>query len=522
MAFRTTILKALLAIWTLCFFLFSETPGLAGLDICLGLQVNQLNAWRIRETPDLVRPVKQLSPEQLLSAALNLRTTKDLELVSPNALENLRLFSNVRDFESLLSPALLDAQIRRLIEKIPADRLEKIFGRHVGQLSEILQAIQENPSLSDFNNGFGSRLLSDKDPAFTNSDYLSNLMRSGGSSSVGYGNNDPAGAANLFKGAWKEVAPENVEPIAFTQTGSDANNLFYSIARKAYQNRTGKKVDAAEILYLDGSYGGGRGPIARINKYIDDLVGGAAEYRVPSPHSKYSGNLPSKELARVRKLEKEALDFIEQSILDPDKLVGGLLMEPILGPSGVYFYRPEFLRKLRRLCDKYKIPLLMDEILTGGGRTGKFFAYQHFGVEPDFVTFGKGLLISGLAHVYRDASFVDSILYDQAGVAETFGFVTVDQDAVATLKAAAVLERIKQGHLIENASVMGAYLLQGMNTIEQKEFGEPTTRGMGLLLATDKLAFDIDVAAGGRIMPFLTITKDQIDFVLSQRNNPLP
>lgn len=361
----------------------------------------------------------------------------------------------------------------------------------------------------DMQRGWGWALLPHNDKAFNDSRFLASLLAESGQTGAGhYIHNDPSDALRAFELAWAKLAPQT-SLHSFALTGSDANNLLYDIARTVARARASKdqKVDDAEILFFNGVYGGGRGriagtsflPFAHDGPNLDD-------YRIESPHTYAFRPRDKKEQARLRALEKQALAQIEDKVKNGKRPVGGILIEPIVGAKGAYVYRPQFMSKLRALCDALQIPIFADEILTGGGRTGKFFAYEHYkGFEPDYVTFGKGLQVAGVAKVMRATG--PKIWTRQ-------GTTTLKIHNEPLLKAAAILRRIHEDKLVENAAKVGAYFLDQLREKQGDVAPEQQARGVGLLLYPQHSYGFFEHSpegAMGRLMPYLSLSRADVD-----------
>jgi predicted acetylornithine/succinylornithine family transaminase len=156
-----------------------------------------------------------------------------------------------------------------------------------------------------------------------------------------------------------------------------------------------------------------------------------------------------------------------------------ILVEPIQGEGGVLPPSPGYLAGLRALCDENALLLILDEVQTGIGRTGKMFAYQHAGVLPDVVTIAKGVAGGVPAGVVlaTDAAAAHFVPGDHGS---TFG-----GNALASAAIVAVLDAIELEGLLENAAVTGARLVAGLEKVRRKHPILLEVRGAGLLVGAD-------------------------------------
>ena len=189
-----------------------------------------------------------------------------------------------------------------------------------------------------------------------------------------------------------------------------------------------------------------------------------------------------------------------------------VIIEGIQGVAGIYEPTEEFLKGLRSLCDKYGCVLILDEIQSGYGRTGKFFAHQHYDVRADIVTMAKGM---GNGFPIGGIIINPSIKASFGMLGTTFG-----GNHLACTAALAVLDIIENEHLVENAAKMGEYFEAAFK--EDKALKE--YRGKGLMIGLelkdeyiglrDKLLFERHFFTGGagagviRLLPSLTISQD--------------
>jgi acetylornithine aminotransferase/acetylornithine/N-succinyldiaminopimelate aminotransferase len=153
-----------------------------------------------------------------------------------------------------------------------------------------------------------------------------------------------------------------------------------------------------------------------------------------------------------------------------------IMVEPIQGEGGVVVPHPDYLQRLRELCDRAKLLLILDEVQTGTGRTGKFFCYEHFAIKPDIVTLAKalggGIPIGAMISKPEIAS-----AFTPGSHGTTFG-----GNPVASAAALAVNNALDNEHLMENATEMGAYLIKRLKEISAKLDRVAEVRGLGMII----------------------------------------
>ena len=202
-----------------------------------------------------------------------------------------------------------------------------------------------------------------------------------------------------------------------------------------------------------------------------------------------------------------------------------VMLEPIQGEGGVHVPDADYLSKVRALCDKYQALLIFDEIKCGMGRTGKFFAYEPFGVQPDIVTLAKGLA-GGVPIGAFIASDKAAAAFHAGDHGSTFG-----GNPLACAAANVVLDTIAKEHLLDHVNEIGAYLKSQLVKFQQKYPKLITeVRGMGLILGMQltcpgrdivndclEKGVIINCTAGNvlRFVPPLIITKVHVDELCS-------
>jgi 4-aminobutyrate aminotransferase / (S)-3-amino-2-methylpropionate transaminase / 5-aminovalerate transaminase len=264
-----------------------------------------------------------------------------------------------------------------------------------------------------------------------------------------------------------EVAPiEGAKKAIFFSTGAEAIENAVKIARAA----TGRP---AVISFRGGFHG--RTLLAlsltgSVQPYKQDFGPYAAEvYQSPFPYS-YRGWNTEAALAD--------LDNLLESEVAPDR-VAAIVIEPVLGEGGFVPAPLDFMRKLRELTERHGILLIVDEIQTGFGRTGKFFAVEHSGVEPDLMTVAKSLAAGfPLSGVVGKAAVMDAP--DPGGLGGTYG-----GNPVACAAALAVLDVMRDERLPERAARIGSVIEERMHTwaAEHELIGE--VRGLGAMMGME-------------------------------------
>src|SRR5690606_24095076 len=171
----------------------------------------------------------------------------------------------------------------------------------------------------------------------------------------------------------------------------------------------------------------------------------------------------------------EALQTIGRN--NPD--VVAVLMEPVQGEGGINIAPRGFLKQLRELCDQRGWLLMLDEVQTGNGRTGTFFAYQHESIHPDVVTTAKGLG-GGVPIGACLAKGAAAELFQPGNHGSTFG-----GNPLACAAGLAVLDTIEHDQLCARAAVEGAFLLEQLRTRLAHVPGVVAVRGLGLMLGIE-------------------------------------
>lgn len=286
----------------------------------------------------------------------------------------------------------------------------------------------------------------------------------------------------------------------FCNSGAEANEAAIKLARLHGHNQG---IANPAIVVMEGSFHGrtlatlSATGNAKIQAGFEPLVTGF----IRVPHG---------DLAAIEALAD-----------NPD--IVAVLVEPITGEGGIRVPAPGYLQGIRRLCDARGWLMMLDEIQTGVGRTGRWFAYQHEDVLPDVLSLAKGLG-NGVPIGACLARGAAAEVFGPGTHGSTFG-----GNPLVCAAALAVLHTIEQDDLVAHAEQMGAYLLEGFRSRLGDLAGVKEIRGKGLMLGIEldrpcpelvKLALDkrllINVTAGSviRLLPPLILNRDEADRIL--------
>ena len=268
--------------------------------------------------------------------------------------------------------------------------------------------------------------------------------------------------------------------VYYSNSGSEANEKAYKIVRQISHNKYGGKK--SKILYRERDYHGTTitalsscGQDERRGQYGPFTPGFVAVPHCLEYHSQWGD---------VEDYGVRAANAIEEVILrEGADTCGALILEPITAGGGVITPPKGYWDRVQEICKKYEILLIIDEVVCGMGRTGTWFGYQHFGIEPDMVTMAKGVA-SGYAAisctVTTEAVFNefkndpdDPMSYFRD--ISTFGGCTAGPAA-----ALACMDILENEKLLENTATMGDYLMGRLDELKGKHAVIGDVRGKGL------------------------------------------
>lgn len=392
----------------------------------------------------------------------------------------------------------------------------------------------------DFIRDWGVQLLKSNDKTFNDLDYKRRLleMRPGSVPYAGWIPGINFEFMKIFREFQKYIANTDFaympSVLRFTNTGTDANNAIYELAEYAFFKRTGKQAKRPNLMYFGDPYGGTYGRVAEIGVRYETNLKIKKQFQVPTPYTDSLENHSKDETKRLEKIENKALEFIRKQSAKTSLEIGGIFLEPITTTKGLRFFRKEFLIKLRELADELNLPIIADEIFTGGGRTGTFWGFQNYGdFRPDLVTFGKGIGVSGIIEYTRSVVINDRIVSrwnwpsfeNTTGESKKYPEAVFDNTSrvnpLQLLQSLQILKRIVNDDLPLNAKEVGAYALERMK-YKLKSLGiNDQIKGVGLLFdvgdKTDALVGKNGVSHyNGRWSPPLTMTKEEFNVLLDK------
>jgi acetylornithine aminotransferase/acetylornithine/N-succinyldiaminopimelate aminotransferase len=286
--------------------------------------------------------------------------------------------------------------------------------------------------------------------------------------------------------------------VFFSNSGAEANEAAIKLARIYFKKKG--MPEKYEIITLEKSFHGRT--LATI------AATGQDKYQKPySPLTPSFTSVPANDLEALKNTINENTCAI--------------MLEPIQGEGGINLLSQEYMKGVRELCDKEGIFLILDEVQSGLGRTGKLLAYQHYGIEPDIFTLAKAL----------GGGFPVGAMCAKDHVAEAFEpgdhGSTFGGNPLACAAGLAVIEAILSENLVENSANMGEYFIDQLNNLKKKYSFISDIRGKGLMIGIEvtnskakelvTACFESGYLVGNvgpkilRVLPPLIVSKEDID-----------
>ncbi|KGP71950.1 aspartate aminotransferase family protein [Pontibacillus yanchengensis] len=294
-----------------------------------------------------------------------------------------------------------------------------------------------------------------------------------------------------------EVLPGNLDCFFFGNSGTEAVEGAIKLAKHV-------KERPYVISFTGGFHGrtmGALGVSTSKSKYRKFMQPNGLTYQLP--YADVKGCPEGEDVGEycVKQLEKDVENLFEHQVT-PDE-VSCMILEPILGEGGYIIPPKEWLQKVREICDEYGILLIFDEVQTGFGRTGEWFASQALGVEPDIMAIAKAMA-SGLPLGATVASKELMQQWPLGSHATTFG-----GNPLACRAAEATLEVLKEENLPQNAKEVGAYATERLHELKEKHESIGDIRSIGLLIGIEVVDPVTKQADGDGLMNILELALEK-------------
>jgi 4-aminobutyrate aminotransferase len=274
----------------------------------------------------------------------------------------------------------------------------------------------------------------------------------------------------------RTVVPEELDCFFLSNSGAEAVEGAIKLARHA--------TARPNVIVFQGSFHGRTALTMALTTSKTIYRAGyqplpAGVFVAPYPYTyRYGWGPEETEVFCLREVE-----FLLMTQTAPWE-TAAILVEPVLGEGGYVVPPPGFLKGLRRICDEHSILLIADEVQSGFGRTGKWFAVEHFGVVPDIMVMAKGLA-SGLplSGVAARRELMERWVPGSHG--GTYG-----GNAIACAAAVATIRTIREEGLLENARQSGAWLMEQLRALQAEFSIIGDVRGLGLMIGVEFTAPD--------------------------------
>jgi 4-aminobutyrate aminotransferase len=269
----------------------------------------------------------------------------------------------------------------------------------------------------------------------------------------------------------RQIVPPSIDSFFFANSGAEALENAVKIAKVA----TGRQ----NVIVFSGSFHGRTHATMALTTSKTIYRAGfaplmAGVYVAPFP---YAFQLKMTE-EQASQWALEQLEHLLASQTAP-KETAAVILETILGEGGYIVPPATFMKGLREICDKHGILLVLDEVQSGFGRTGKWFAFEHFGVVPDIITAAKGIA-SGmpLSGVFTRTDIMKKL--DVGSIGGTYG-----GNVIACAAGVATIRAMREEHMLENATERGVQLMTGLRKLQEEYPQIGDVRGLGLMIGTE-------------------------------------
>ncbi len=261
-----------------------------------------------------------------------------------------------------------------------------------------------------------------------------------------------------------EIAPGDLTKVLFTTGGSESNEHALKIARMY----TGRHKVLTQWRSFHGQTQGAMTLGGDNRRWASEPgITGVVHFLNPDPYRSVFGNDVQKALAHV----EEVIWY------EGPEYIAAVMVEPIVGTSGILVPPEGYLEGLRDLCDKHRLLLILDEVMTGFGRTGKWFAADHWGVVPDVITFAKGV---NSGYVPLGGTIVDEPIARHFDDHVLWAGLTYSGHPLSCAAGVAAIEAYREEGLIERSARLGEVLLRELRAVAVRHPSVGDVRGKGL------------------------------------------
>jgi taurine--2-oxoglutarate transaminase len=273
----------------------------------------------------------------------------------------------------------------------------------------------------------------------------------------------------------EEITPGDLSRSFVSLGGTEANEAAIKICHQY----TGRRKIVTRFRSYHGGTATSMSLSAGDSRSWAQVLGGTELVHVPQPYCyrcMFGQTYPSCDLQCVTYID-EAIE-----LEGGDEKVAGIIFEPVTGANGIIVPPPEYFPELRKVCDKWGILMIADEVMTGFGRTGKWFAMDHWGVVPDIMTMAKGMTCGYLP---LGATIVRKHIGDRFKDQFFSHGATYTGHALGCATALALIPIYKADNLIENSEEMGKYLLKKAMELKDRHPCVGDVRGLGLFVGLE-------------------------------------
>ena len=282
-----------------------------------------------------------------------------------------------------------------------------------------------------------------------------------------------------------EITPGSLSRAFLASGGSEANETALKIVR-AYHKRRGEP-ERYKVISRKGSYHGTTAGVMWLGESSSGLsladfepaYPGVLHAPQPNPYRcELGGQTPSECAVRCAQAIEDLI------LMHGPSTVAAVIAEPIAQPPGAIVPGDEYWPMVREICDRYGVVLVVDEVICGFGRTGKMFGIEHWDVEPDIMTLGKGVISSYLP---LSATMVKKEIADSfGGEGNQFSHaLTASGNPVGAAAALKNMEIIESENMVENSAETGAYFKEQLEGLMEDHPVVGDVRGLGLLLGIE-------------------------------------